>query len=69
MGNYVTSYNISYFTIIVTSVSKYIMTFTVKFNSPFSVLLEKFDKMPLLFKDNPNYKLETKQILIMLKKI
>jgi hypothetical protein len=21
------------------------------------VLLEKFDKMPLLFKDNPNYKL------------
>jgi hypothetical protein len=30
---------------------------SLKFNSPFSVLLEKFDKMPLLFKDNPNYKL------------
>jgi transposase-like protein len=30
---------------------------SLKFNSPFSVLLERFDKMPLLFKDNPNYKL------------
>jgi intein/homing endonuclease len=30
---------------------------SLKFKSPFSLLLEKFDKMPSLFKDNPYYKL------------
>jgi transposase-like protein len=34
---------------------------SLKFKSPFSLLLEKFDKMPSLFKDNPNHK-GTKQI-------
>jgi hypothetical protein len=30
---------------------------SLKFKRPFSLLLEKFDKMPSLFKDNPNHKL------------
>jgi hypothetical protein len=47
---------------------KYLMSFilsynhqkklkSLKFKSPFSLLLEKFDKMPSLFKDNPYHKL------------